>query len=214
MPVQHSQYEFTNTWFRDTAQNFWDKLVPQLKPTKILEIGSYEGASACYLIDKVASTVELELHCVDTWAGGVEHGSGGEYAVDMRAVEERFHRNIGLAQARAGKPVALRIHKSRSDVALSTLIAQGFGNHFDLIYIDGSHQAPDVLSDAILAFRLVRKGGVVAFDDYLWFEGLPTDRDPLRTPKPAVDAFVNIYIRRLNIIYGPSYQFYVQKICD
>ena len=36
------------------------------------------------------------------------------------------------------------------------------------IYVDGSHEAPDVLFDAILAHKLVKNNGIIAFDDYLW----------------------------------------------
>ena len=39
-------------------------------------------------------------------------------------------------------------------------------NNFDLIYIDASHYAPDVLSDAVLAFKLLKPGGILIFDDY------------------------------------------------
>ena len=44
--------EFTNNWFGRNAEKIWDQLLPQIKPTKILEIGSYEGRSTCYLIEK------------------------------------------------------------------------------------------------------------------------------------------------------------------
>lgn len=39
---------------------------------------------------------------------------------------------------------------------------------FDLVYIDGSHLRLDVLSDASMAWRLLREGGVMVFDDYEW----------------------------------------------
>ena len=64
------------------------------------------------------------------------------------------------------------------------------------------HQAPDVLCDALLAFRLVRVGGFIGFDD-MWQEPLPTV-DILRCPKTAIDAFVNIYRAKLTLIPCPS----------
>ena len=39
---------------------------------------------------------------------------------------------------------------------------------FDLIYIDGSHSAKDVLLDSLLAWRLLRPGGAMVWDDYEW----------------------------------------------
>ena len=207
--MTHSTYDFTNTWFENAAKAVWDSLIPQINPTRILEIGSYEGASACYLIEKLAPSKNIELHCVDTWEGGIEH-EGSE----MHAVEKRFQHNINTATSKVKHTVELLIHKGFSDVALSNLIANGKQGYFDFIYVDGSHQAPDVLCDAVLSFRLLRKNGVIAFDDYLWQEQLPHGTDPIRCPKPAIDAFTNIYCRKIRIINAPLYQLYVQKISD
>lgn len=209
-----TDYEFTNRWFDTSARGIWDQLMPRIRPTRVLEIGSYEGASACYLIDTLAREQPIELHCVDTWAGGVEHQADGSAASDMGAVERRFRANVDRACSRAAHPVTLEIHKGLSDDVLPALLAKGRRGGFDFVYVDGSHQAPDVLADAVLAFRLVRVGGVIAFDDYLWSENLPYGRDPLRCPKPAVDAFVNLYFRKLTVISAPLYQLYVQKTSD
>jgi hypothetical protein len=46
----------------------------------------------------------------------------------------------------------------------------------------------------------------MVFDDYLWAEGLRGDKDPLRCPKPAIDAFINIYLRKLQILPKPLYR--------
>jgi hypothetical protein len=73
-----------------------------------------------------------------------------------------------------------------------------------------------VLCDAVLAFKLVRVGGVIAFDDYVWAEAMPYGKDPLRCPKPAIDAFVNIHFRKVQILSPtvPLYQLYIQKLSD
>ena len=207
-------YEFTNNWFVGAAKGVWDALIPQINPGRILEIGSYEGASACYLIEKLASLKEIEIHCVDTWEGGVEHKEGGGAEVNMSDVERRFHHNIGLALSKVDNPVRLTLHKECSDVALSKMISEGKQGYFDFIYVDGSHQSPDVLCDALLGFRLLRNGGVIAFDDYLWQEQLISGVDPVRCPKMAIDAFTNIYCRKIRVISAPLYQLYVQKVSD
>ena len=71
-PSGDAEYEFTADWFSGHVR-FWDGLMEQLKPSRILEIGSYEGRSTCYLIEKCSQVGRLEIYCVDTWAGGVEH---------------------------------------------------------------------------------------------------------------------------------------------
>ena len=66
-----STYDFTNQWFEGLAKVTWESFIPQINPSRLLEIGSYEGASACYLIQKLAVSKDIELHCVDTWQGGL-----------------------------------------------------------------------------------------------------------------------------------------------
>ncbi|MBX9679090.1 MAG: class I SAM-dependent methyltransferase [Gemmataceae bacterium] len=59
---------------------------------------------------------------------------------------------------------------------------------FDFIHVDGSHAAPDVLSDAVLSWPLLKAGGLLAFDDYEW----SMFADPRKCPKLAIDAFLTI----------------------
>ena len=207
-------FEFTNNWFEGSAKSVWDELLPQINPTRILEIGSYEGASTCYLIEKIGGNKDIEIHCVDTWEGGVEHKDGAGDQADMSAVERRFIHNTQVAKSKIKNNVELVIHKSYSDLALSQLIASGKQNYFDFIYVDGSHQAPDVLCDALLSFRLLKVYGFIAFDDYLWQEQLPYGTDPIRCPKTAIDAFTNIYCRKIRILSAILNQLYIQKLSD
>ena len=209
-----ADYRFTNSWFQDLAKNTWDVIVPRLSPRTILEVGSYEGASICYLIDTLGSKHPLEVHCVDTWEGGVEAQPDGIAPADMREVEQRFHQNTQLAVENAAHSVDFTVHKGPSDRVLPNLLAEGRRGFFDFIYVDGSHQAPDVLSDAVLAFHLLRVGGLLVFDDYLWAEPLPNGIDLLRCPKPAIDAFTNLYCRKIEVIPAPLAQLYVQKVSE
>ena len=212
--MNEDKYNFTNNWFESVAREVWDSLIPQIKPSKILEIGSYEGASTCYLIDKITSERNIELHCIDTWEGGEEHKKGGNAEVDMSKVESRFQRNTKLAIDKAENSVQLTVHKESSDTALSKLISQGRKRYFDFIYVDGSHQASDVLCDAVLSFKLLKINGVIAFDDYLWQENFSNGNDLVHYPKPAIDAFTNIFWKKIKIIRAPLYQLYIHKIMD
>ena len=72
MNTLKEQY-FTQTWFDDTARKVWEVLLLRIKPVRVLEIGSFEGASACFVIEACKWSSTLELHCVDTWLGGREH---------------------------------------------------------------------------------------------------------------------------------------------
>jgi predicted O-methyltransferase YrrM len=205
-------YEFTTDWFTATAKPNWDSLIPQIKPSKILEIGSFEGASTCYLIENNDWTPMIEIYCIDTWHGGIEHQNK---KFNMVAVEERFKSNIEHAKTISKNNCDVMILKGSSDKQLSNLISMGMESHFDLIYVDGSHQAPDVLLDALLSFKLVKRGGFIFFDDYLWAENLPDGKDLIRSPKIAIDCFTNIFCKKIQILRGvPLYQIYIQKITD
>ena len=207
-------FKFTNTWFNDAAKNQWEKLISQIKPKKILEIGSYEGASACYLIEKLAQENPIEIHCIDAWS--IEMGEESDYKhygsnIDMSAVESRFRQNTKLAIEKSPKKVNLTIDKGFSDVQLSKLLSNGKKNYFDFIYIDGSHLGPDVLCDAVLSFRLLKVNGVMAFDDYL---RPSANKNLTRIPKMAIDSFVNLYSEKIAIFNAPLYQIYLKKISD
>jgi len=207
-------FDFTEDWFSRHIPT-WDPILASLKPRKILEIGSFEGRSACYLIETCAGLPddEVSITCVDTWEGGREHQQGGMAEAIMTEVERRFDHNTRLALGRASSPVTLCKMKRNSCDALASLMAAGQSQTFDLIYIDGSHEAPDVLSDAVMAFSLLRVGGTMIFDDYVWSDQTPEKRDPSRMPKPAIDAFLNIYHRKLvPYEWVPLWQIYVQKI--
>lgn len=208
---------FTNDWFDLNARSTWSKILPELRPRRILEIGSYEGAATCFAISTLAPLVEdLEIHCVDTWLGSVENQPGGLYAADMVAVASRFQHNTQQAIAKATCPVRLVCHQKESRLALAELIAAGRSGWFDFVYVDGSHQAADVLVDAVMSHQLVRVGGMIAFDDYLWseHESELNRREPLCCPKLAIDAFTNIFFRKVQIISAPLCQIYVVKVED
>lgn len=201
-------YNLTQDWFSHHIPA-WEKVLALVKPRRVLEIGSFEGLSTTYVIEQCTAFGPLDIHCVDTWAGAVDLPTE-----TMAGVEARFDENVALAIGRAAAPVHLRKIKQRSAPALAGHIAAGEAP-FDLIYIDGSHTAADVLTDAVLAFQLLRVGGVMVFDDYLWSMEPALYVDPLNMPKPAVDAFAAIFLRKTRVLPGlPNEQCYMEKIAE
>jgi hypothetical protein len=43
---------------------------------------------------------------------------------------------------------------------------------------------------------------------------LPYGKDPIRCPKPAIDAFTNLFCRKLQVIPIASFQLYAQKTAE
>ncbi|KAG2438664.1 hypothetical protein HXX76_005211 [Chlamydomonas incerta] len=67
----------------------------------------------------------------------------------------------------------------------------------DLVYIDGSHLRADVITDAVMAWPLLKVGGLLVFDDYAW----PQYADnPVCHPRQAVDAFLQLFGHQLDVL--------------
>lgn len=199
--------QFTNDWFVPQIPT-WNDIIPKYNPKKIVEVGSFEGRSICHLINMLGNDNDLEIYCIDTWGGGREHVDE-----NMTDVESRFDLNVAEQISKMSKKINLVKIKSTSFRGLNYLISQDKMGYFDLIYIDGSHETPDVLTDSILAFQLLRVGGLMIFDDYLW--GLGAQSEPLNNPKLGIDSFLNCFQRKMHPHpWLPNYQLYCRKISD
>lgn len=190
----------------------------KVKAKRCLEVGCYEGQATVFMIQH--ETVE-EVFCIDTWAGSIEHVAGGmsaakdEKAIDMAKVEARFDHNVKLARDNK-KGANTTVHKMKGP---SRHILGGLNTlpqlieYFDLIYIDGDHSAKGVLADATMAWPLLRIGGLMIFDDYLWGDMFALH--PLTAPKLGIDSFINSYKDETRIVAGiPLYQLLVEKTSE
>src|SRR5665648_171918 len=173
-----SNKTFTAAWFTRNSSN-WSTLLGHLaglSNLKCLEIGSFEGRSACWLAENIVTHQTSRLYCVDPFTGSVEH-QGGPW--ELNSLYDRFLSNV--------KDYGNRIIpiKSYSNLALKdpAIISQTF----DFIYIDGAHDAMNVLRDSVLAFDLLKTSGIMIFDDYLW------GQFGINTPRMGIDAFLSCY---------------------
>jgi predicted O-methyltransferase YrrM len=165
-------------------------------PLNILEIGSWEGRSALFLATYFP---HAQLTAVDTWAGSEEHLSSATADLsDLSDLEARFDHNLSLFSARVSK------RKGMSSFVLPQLL--GEEHRYDLIYVDGSHFADDVLSDAVAAWQMLSEGGVMIFDDFLW-AAFPRRR---ANPVWAVSQFLSYRSGEYRIL-GAYYQLILQK---
>jgi len=164
--AQSQQCSFTEDWMSKHIEHWRQDFAkfaghPGLQ---MLEIGSYEGRSAVWFLENIVTHPTSRLVCVDVFS-------------DSRQ-RMRFDHNVKCCRAEA------RVDKrsGRSEAVLSQLRGQSF----DLIYVDGSHDAPFVLLDGMLSWELLKAGGILAFDDYQWKPELP----PERRPQLAIDLFL------------------------
>jgi SAM-dependent methyltransferase len=153
-----AQGQFKEKWFDGNILPWsvtFSRTFSRSDPVRILEIGSWEGRSTLFFLTYFS---QGRVTAVDTWAGNDEYQYNG--TVDPEDLEARFDGNLAPYAARLTKRKGLSRH------VLPQLLSED--QKFNVIYVDGSHFADDVLTDAITAWRLLEPGGVLIFDDFLW----------------------------------------------
>jgi len=176
--------KFTEDWFSHNIPNF-EKCMAVIPERKLfLEIGAFEGRATCWLLEN-GLTDKGSIVCVDSFSG-----------IGMHAAEASFWSNTNETKSIEQK-VSLMRHTSYK--ALADLIE--IKCMFDFIYVDGGH-APDVaLTDACMAWGLLKPQGVMLFDDYQY---------PHEPTKVGIDAFLAGFAGHYDIIVN-NYQLAVQK---
>lgn len=175
----------------DHAQEPFDRFLHHFTDQNVdfLEVGSFEGRSTTWCLDNVLTHPDSTITCVDVW----------DYEKPVhKLIFDNFKFNM---DRHIGKATYIQ---GRSGDVLKTFSI----NNYDFIYIDGSHNAANVLEDAVLAFRLLKPGGIMAFDDYELDNHKYTNGT---IPRQALDAFVDVFINELRVIYR-DWQLWIRKI--
>ena len=174
----------------------WEPVLQGLEgcEAEVLELGSFEGLSACFVLWRLP---DARVTCIDTFAGIPGYEAYG-ITTDISSA---FDGNVALVDGDRTRKLVGETHR-----LLPQLVDAG--NRFDLVYVDASHLAIDVLADAAFAWKLLRTGGVAIFDDY----GLvPPGEDPLEHPQPALNAFLELVRKRAEVL-GRERQLMLRKL--
>jgi predicted O-methyltransferase YrrM len=182
--------KFTQDWFSNNIPNFEaaKQVIPSNK--RILEIGCFEGRSTCWMLENMLAD-DGTIYCVDTFKGGQEHSN-----LNLTNLRKVFEENVYIAQKLNQE---VNVIEKLSSKALATLITKE--TEFDFIYVDGSHEMMDVLTDAVMAFKVLKPGGVMLFDDYGGGQDV----------RKAVDLFL-IGCGDLCTVLCCNYQLAIQKV--
>lgn len=179
-------YVFTADYFYTHIES-WTKILGPFKNKEgltYLEVGVFEGRALLWMLENILTHPTARATCLDLFPDDLE---------------QRLRHNLDLS-GEAGKVILM---KGSSEVELRKLPLASF----DIIYVDASHLGKDVFVDAALSWGVLKKGGVLIFDDYGWtIEPRLEDR-----PKLAIDAFLTLFnkeIQRLEI----GYQVIVAKL--
>jgi predicted O-methyltransferase YrrM len=185
------------------AEN-WRKWLAHLMGTPAigLELGTWKGESAEWLLDHVFTHEKANFYCVDTFEGSVEHHLGGiDCTVNEKETRHRLARfapKVAIWKKTTNEALRFAWYAKQDDKAL----------RFDFIYVDASHDAMNVLRDTVLAFDLLKEGGTLIWDDYEW-QVMPEAVD---RPKIAITAFLECYAKQLEIVSFGGWQVCIRKI--
>ena len=143
-----------------------------------MEVGSFAGMSAEWFLENILTDETASLVCVDLWNDKPDSRRAEFVVPESR---QSFNEKTEIF---CGKAIPL---EGRSQELLC-----GLGkDEFDFIFIDGSHEFSDVLSDAVLAFPLLKVGSVMVFDDY----------EPKTEVFSAVNFFLEAFSKKLEILH-------------
>ena len=128
------------------------RLIRTNRYRQTIEIGFAYGFSTIWILDALsglggASHIAIDPHERGPWSG-----------IGLRQVER-----LGLSD-----PI-FRWIEDDSALALPGLIRDG--TRADFVFIDGNHRFDDTLVDFYLSDKLLKPGGMIAFDD-MWLESI------------------------------------------
>ena len=177
---------FTTDWVTPNEANFRKCMDALSERNKFLEIGSFEGRSTCWLLQNGLAS-DGTMVCVDTFKPSWYEGGD---------LLEIFTTNVRDAKK---KGQILSTFAMDSFKALNQLAQQK--TNFDFVYIDGDHSPSGVLTDAVIAWHLLRQGGIMLFDDYEY------DAEPT---KVGIQGFMQGFVGKYDLVLQ-NYQLAVKK---
>jgi hypothetical protein len=161
-----AEYKFTTDWFTEHIPhwletfkianlNFEDKI-------DVLEIGTYEGRSTCWILDNMLLNIDSRMDAIDSF-------------LEDTKLYEAFVKNIAIAK----NPEKMKMWAGDSRVYLPMLL--NIEKKYDFIYIDGCHKTEIVIIDGLCAYHLLKDNGVIIFSNYDYEE------EGQLTVKPALE---------------------------
>jgi hypothetical protein len=139
---------FSQDWFSQHIP-IWTRLLHEFKGKaglRVLEISTFDA-------DRPVAAGEhrdrrgRHIDCIDTFEDAEDMVA---LKLDMSKMRDVFESNIAPWRDR------VTVYAGESAAVL-----RGLSGPFGLVYVDGSHRAPDVLADAVLSWRLLKVGGIM-----------------------------------------------------
>ena len=189
--------QFSVIFHDHTKSSFLRILQEVIVPKVTIEIGVFEGETTFNITNLLSErNPDYRLYAIDPFSAS--ENLRQEVVDDVKLT---FKKNM------LGFPQVELIEKNSFEGLLEL---HWRAIKADFIYVDGSHFAKDVLSDAVFGFELLNIGGVMLFDDAVSWRYGEHIQD---SPKVAVDAFIQCNWNRLRVLEMPGgYQTAIKRV--
>jgi hypothetical protein len=153
----------------------FEEVIRAIKPSVIVEVGSWKGASAISMAKIVQSSgLKSKIICVDTWLGSPEHFLGADptwwSSLRMRHGYPQLYFTFLANVVRQGVQDLIIPLASTSESAAMILASKQVRP--DMVYIDAAHEYEPALRDFRAYWRLLSDTGVLLGDDYIGWSGV------------------------------------------
>jgi predicted O-methyltransferase YrrM len=143
-------YQEIDGWFNHEAA--YDYLISQTpEGGTFVELGAWLGKSSAYLCDKATGK---QITIIDTWKGSPNELTTTHALATQVDIYELFKENMGGRKYKSIKATSKTASKRFADESL------------DVVFIDLTHTYEAVKEDIALWLPKVKKGGILAGDDY------------------------------------------------
>lgn len=187
------------TGFETMTKPFFERNLKHLSGVEglsFLQLGVFTGSSTEWLVEKILTGEGSTLTDVDYW----QDSSDVWYKdLSFSKVEEEYDFTCEK-YIKDGKLIKV---KNTTDSFFESLSKDTM---FDFIFIDADHRADSVTKDYLNAFKHLKSGGILSFDDYEWNLHL----EPEMIPRFAIDKILIDYADQIEEI-DRGWQMWIVK---
>ena len=197
--VKNNNYEYPSHFFSpwdDFTMHIpnWELLLQRFKGVldlNFLEMGCANGRASYWMCDQILTGENSRLYSIDQFETQRYIPKKNWHIQLNEEVDISFKENL-KPMIDIGKCVFIQS-------TVNDFMRMDNSREYDFIYIDASHEPEDVLDDAIEAFKALKPGGIIVFDDYGW-----------GNCRYGIDGFMLAYTGKYDVIFT-GYQVAIEK---
>jgi hypothetical protein len=153
--------DYMDRWFRRVQKEFTPLAMEKAgQPIVYVEIGTWGGAASEWVCKHILTHPDSLAFGIDPYDQYFERRRHDVAAIKTLAAD-RVRAVIGGRYQwiyQRSRPGLMQLQNILRDLINDRRI--------DLLYVDGSHEGPDVFQDFALAWPMLHNGSIVIFDDY------------------------------------------------